>query len=217
MIYKGSVKQKDIYIGSTKIGKVYKGSTLVYQSKLPAGQVIFESATPGTYTITISKTQNYYIELVGGGAGAYAYLTNSNKAGTSASMITGTIQITAGTYELVVGSGARGGTGSSDYAYNCPNGGDTTFLSQKATGGLGHSATNYKNYGNWNYYSIPVVTLSGLVGTNGIATPGTSRTGGVSVYDGNQYGYGAGGVVLNNGHTWYHTDGISGYCKIVAV
>lgn len=31
-IYKGSVKQKDIYIGSTKIGKVYKGSQLVYQS-----------------------------------------------------------------------------------------------------------------------------------------------------------------------------------------
>jgi hypothetical protein len=70
MLYKGSTKIGSFQLGSTKIGKLYKGSTLVYQSKLPAGQVIFESSTAGTYTVTIPKTQNYYIDLVGGGGGS---------------------------------------------------------------------------------------------------------------------------------------------------
>lgn len=60
-IYKGSVKQKDIYIGSTKIGKVYKGSKLVFQSGPSAkmygltgsmGNQTFDAYLVGSYSMS---------------------------------------------------------------------------------------------------------------------------------------------------------------------
>lgn len=43
-IYKGSQKQKDIYIGNDKISKIYKGSTLVYSPQ----QIILNKGDNGT-------------------------------------------------------------------------------------------------------------------------------------------------------------------------
>ena len=187
-IYKGSVKQKDIYIGSTKIGKVYKGSQLVYQSKLPAGQVIFESATPGTYTITIPNTQTYHIDLVGGGGGGWSFWGGSYNGG-SAAYIYGDTLLTKGTYTLVIGSGGYGTTNGRDAG----NGTSSSFIGNIAGYGEGASG-NDKGYG-----GTATVVSSGLVGQNGARN---STAGWIN-------GYGAGGSAGNSG--------VNGYCKIVAV
>lgn len=176
-IYKGSVKQKDIYIGSTKIGKVYKGSTLVYQSKLPAGQVIFESSTAGTYTIVIPKTQAYHIDLVGGGGGGHhKSAPQKNKGGGSGGYVYGTIMIPKGNYTLVIGNG-----GGDDQ-----NGYDSSFFEQIAGGGkassggyAGGTCSTSLSYVNGNY--------------------GGSGVRGESVYN----GYGRGGYDYEAGTAGY--------------
>ena len=174
MIYKGSVKQKDIYIGSTKIGKVYKGSQLVYQSKLPAGQVIFESATPGTYTVNIPNTQTYHIDLVGGGGGSVEvpFLGWSN--GGSASYIYGDIVLEQGTYALQVGAGGAPNSGATNESHS-------TFLGNTAGGGSG------------NYGGTATVVTSGLTGLNG---SNTTATGWIN-------NYGAGGSNGSKGVNGY--------------
>lgn len=178
MIYKGNVKQKDIYIGSTKIGKVYKGSTLLYQSKLPAGQVIFESANSGTYTVNIPNTQNYYIELVGGGGGGHhsSGVVSYNYGGGSGGCVYGTILIPKGNYTLVIGSG-----GTENVA-----GGDSSFYNQIAGGGK--SRDNSYAGGNCS---------TSLSYTNG--NSGGENVRGESVYN----GYGRGGYSHESGTSGY--------------
>lgn len=184
-IYKGSVKQKDIYVGSTKIGKVYKGSILVYQSKLPAGQVIFESATPGTYTVNIPNTQTYHIDLVGGGGGGWTLFGASYNGG-SAAYIYGDTLLTKGTYTLVIGSG--GVTTSGSYSNN---GTSSSFIENIA--GYGERASGNDGA----YGGTATVVSSGLVGQNGL---NSSTVGWIN-------GYGAGGSGGRSGR--------DGYCKIV--
>lgn len=210
MIYKGSEKQKDIYKGSTKIGKVYKGSTLVYQSKIPAGQVIFSSNNPGTYTITITSKQNYYIELVGGGAGAFAYLSSNNRGGGSGACIYGTILLDKGIYTLVIGSGTAGVIGPN--SYDVSDAGSTTFLNNIAGGGLGHSQIHPSE----TYLGgIATVTSSGLSGINGNNTITGTTNGGYSVYDNTATGYGAGGFIYDAGGIWAPTNGQNGFARII--
>lgn len=186
MLYKGSIKTGDLYHGSTKIGKLYKGSTLVYESKLPAGQVIFESPTPGTYTITIPKTQKYHIDLVGGGGGGTSMLGRVYTGG-SAAYIKGETRLEKGDHVLIIGTGGIG-HGSSDGT----NGSDSSFNGNIA--GRGYGASTGRSGGG----GTATVVSSGLTGENGIAG---STVGWIN-------GYGAGGRGGNG-------DGRSGYCKIV--
>lgn len=179
MIYKGSVKQKDIYIGSAKISKVYKGSQLVYQSKSPAGQVIFESATPGTYTVNIPNTQTYHIDLVGGGGGGWL-LGGTAYNGGSAAYIYGDTLLTKGTYTLVIGSGGYGTTDGREAG----NGTSSSFIG------------NIAGYGEGGWHSnggTATVVSSGLVGQNGLYR---STAGWIN-------GYGAGGSGGNSGRGGY--------------
>lgn len=175
-IYKGNIKQEDVYIGSVKIDKVYKGSTLVYQSKLPAGQVIFESATPGTYTINIPTTQTYYIDLVGGGGGGFSVSIGKFNGG-SAAYIYGNTVLEKGTYTLVIGNG--GGREQ--------NGTSSTFVNNIA--GYGGGSTNQST----GYGGTATVVSSGLTGQNGAFQ---STTGWIN-------GYGAGGSPGNSGKGGY--------------
>lgn len=153
MIYKGNVKQKDIYIGSTKIGKVYKGSTLVYQSRLPSGIILFESGTPGTYTINVSADCTIRLDMCGaGGAGEDA--TFWTYTGGSGGYIYGNTELTKGTYTVVVGAA---------------NGGASSFIENIAYGGSSAS-TNSDGAG-----GITTVISSGLVGSNGVTGSTASR------------------------------------------
>lgn len=173
MIYKGSEKQKDIYIGSTKIGKVYKGSTLVYQSKLPGGIVLFESGTPGTYTINVEANCTIHIDMCGaGGAGKDNVLTTS-KTGGSGGYIYGNTELTKGTYTIVVGAA---------------NGGASSFIGNIAYGG---SSANKDSDGAG---GITTVISSGLVGSNGVTGSTASRI--------LSYG-GGGGWKSDNGQNGY--------------
>lgn len=177
-IYKGSVKQKDIYIGSTKIGKVYKGSELVYQSKLPAGAVLFESATPGNYTLEVKTTQSFHIDLVGGGGGSVERPFFGWGNGGSASYIYGDVVINAGTYALHIGKGMD----PIPYGGSAPtNDTNTTFLGNTAGGGSGA------------YGGTATVVTSGLTGLNG---SNTTATGWIN-------NYGAGGSNGSSGVNGY--------------
>ena len=173
MLYKGSTKIGSFQLGSTKIGKLYKGSTLVYESKLPAGQVIFESSTAGTYTVTIPKTQKYYIDLVGGGGGGHVIMSDHYTGG-SAAYIKGETRLEKGDYVLIIGSGGRGGAGG-----HGSDGSDSSFNENIA--GRGYRGKPGSG-------GTATVVSSGLTGQNGIAS---STVGWIN-------GYGAGG----NGTGW---------------
>ena len=196
MIYKGSQKEGKVYIGGTKISKIYKGNTLLYSSGLPSGTVIFESSTPGTYTINITSSQTYYIELVGGGAGGNWMGDSGIFGGGAGGYISGTIYLSAGNYTLVIGN-----KGTNGYPFNPGTaGGDTTFYNQIAGGGK--SRTTYAG----GTCTITENTLTGVNGNNG-----GQRIRANSVYDNTISGYGAGGY----GSTDSSNPAIAGYAKIV--
>ena len=188
-IYKGNQKQNKVYKGGTKIGKIYKGSTLIYSSSLPSGIIIFESATPGTYTVNITSSQNYYIELVGSGASGQTKAGFSKKryGGGSGAYVYGTQYLAKGTYTVVIGAGKDVNTNT--------NGENTTFNNNIAGGGK-NSDSSYAG----GTYST---TLNGRNGNTG----GQNVTAN-SVYNNSSSGYGAGGYSNSSGS-------ISGYAKIV--
>lgn len=149
MIYKGSVKQKDIYIGSTKISKVYKGSTLVYQSKLPAGIILFESGIPGTYSINVEANCTIRLDMCGAGGRGSRFFDKKYNGG-SAGYIYGETKLEKGTYTIIVGA-ANGGLSSfnENIAYGGGNadrmvpgaGGTTSVVSLGLTGSNGSNGS----------------------------------------------------------------------------
>lgn len=213
MIYIGNTKQKNIYIGNTKIKKVFVGSTLVYTTNTPTGQVIFESATPGSYMVTIPTSQNYNILLIGGGAGGFVNTGSAHIGGGSGALIRGTTYINAGTYELIIGAGSNGTQYIESGTMNVADGGYTGFINQIAYGGQGHNKnhSSLDTQAGGSYF----VNLSGLTGING--NNSNSWSGGLSLYDNTQTGYGAGGYTYDRGDMYYYTNGINGYAKIIAM
>lgn len=156
-------KAKDIYFNGSKIVEAWYNGVKVYSSKLPSGTVIFESATPGTYTVTIPKTQTYHVDLVG--AGGRNGSINTYNYGGSGAYIYGNTLIEKGDYTLKIGAA---------------NGGVSTFLGNTAGGG-GNGADGF-NQGTGSGGKATVVS-QGLTGQNGIKG---SKTGWIN-------GYGAGG------------------------
>lgn len=156
MIYKGSVKQKDIYIGSTKIGKVYKGSTLEYQSKLPAGIILFESGTPGTYTINVEANCTIRLDMCGAGGNS---TLNHPYNGGQGGYIYGETELEKGTYTIIVGA---------------PNGGASSFNGNIAYGG-GNAGRHSGGVGGG-----CTVVSDGLIGSDG----GTSSASRILSYGG---------------------------------
>lgn len=190
----GSTKIKEFYIGSTKLKELYCGSTKIWSGKIPAGTVIFESSTTGTYTVELSKSQNYEVLMVGGGSGAAQRFIQpyGSVGGGSGAFISGTTFIEKGTYTVVVGAGGYGGDMSGA-------GEATTFIGQSAGGGTA-GIVGERWPGQGGSYTV---TLEGLTGINGNSGSDNGH-GGASRYE----GHGAGG--------WYRDPGEPGYIKITA-
>lgn len=113
-VYKGSQKNKDVYLGKTKIGKIYKGSQLLYTSlAYPLDTIVFEKTTAGTYNIALEKGK-YEVYCIAGGGGGWGYKSPSARAsgGGSGSGFIGQISISKGSYEIIVGSGGSSGSNS---------------------------------------------------------------------------------------------------------
>ena len=178
--------------------QIYYGNKLVFQMN----NAMFESNTPGTYTITIPLAGYYSIQLVGGGGGgsfAHYNLWEGGNIGGSGAMCDGVIKLDVGVYTIVVGSGGTGAfqtdTGRKAQA---SNGGDTTFYGISAGGGSG--SWTHAGYGSWsgrNGDGGTYVVSGSVSGQNGISG---STTGWI-----NNYGAGGGSRGGN---------GTGGYAKI---
>lgn len=198
----GSNNIVDIRRGNQKIAKVYKGSDLVW-GYVP-GQVLFESSTPGTYTIRIKCRCKLYVQAVGAGGGrqSTAYPIQGvwhywSGSGGSGAYVYGNKEVYAGTYTITVGAGTAGGAtadgGNSVVFGEVAGGGKTgTSWAGGASGGAGGTASTTLNFINGN---------SGGRWTDG------HGAGGASVYGG--YGTGASS---NDGAA-----SVGGYVKITAI
>lgn len=230
-IYKGSTKIKELYIGNTKIKEVYHGSTLVFRSsQYSPEQIVFESSTPGTYTLNLLESGKYEVTVVAGGAGSkYYHITVFGSSfaptsitkivacgGASGSCFKGDIYLSSGNQTIVVGAAGKGNKSSSSSnmiggvssigsIVSCP--------SQKSTGSNGVYGA-YQNNGSPTVTSTVYKTYINAHGNDGesIKIGDGTRAGGKSTYDGTTTGYGA-GASANNAYA----NGKAGYVKIVYI
>ena len=211
----------DIRYGNQKIAKVYKGSDLVW-GYVP-GEVLFESDEAGTYPLYVKCRCKLYIQLVGaGGGGAVTWYYDraynfARAGGGSGAYVNGIIELSAGTYNVVVGAGAGGGGNVHAGLSQGGTGGSSSFGGQVAGGG-GGGATWFNGTVSGTQASngaagVAQTTVDFVNGNQGGAfqnswgvDPGTY--GGASVYG----GYGAG-----SGSDAPSIYGGSGYVKIVAI
>ena len=186
--------------------------TLEESTVIPANTVIFESSGAGTYNVNITKNGIYQIWMVGGGAGGaqhYKYwhfvtgqteIVYQGAGGGSGAYITGTIELTKGTYSVTVGAGGSGMYSSGTSTGGA--GGNTTAFGQTAGGGSSHG---WSTAGPGGTYTKNKGTLTGTngkegdYGFNGVA-------GGASLYG----GYGKGGDTQKKSAS----NGGNGYIKI---
>lgn len=134
------------------------------QEGYPSGTVLFESGTPGTYTINVEANCTIRLDMCGaGGAGAEYYVRKYH--GGSAGYIYGETELEKGTYTIIVGAA---------------NGGLSSFNENIAYGG--GNAT--KNGGPGAGGTTSVVSL-GLTGSNGSFDSSVSR---ILSYGGGGYG-----------------------------
>lgn len=188
----------------------------------------------GTYPFTVPEDADYDIELCGGGGGG-SYVDGGRDqygdtarawhhvwAGGSGAYWKGTIHLTAGNYNLVVGGGGlynnyfnSGGTGGSTYIED--SAGEKLVIAGGAIGGLPEGGSWYltrtKGVVTVNAVSQIVTTdisKDGIDGINrGVAhdvLPSDYYTGTPSVVDDKVTGYGAGGA--------YGQNGIGGFIKV---
>lgn len=203
----GSNNIVDIRKGNQKIAKVYHGSDLVW-GYVP-GKVLFEKSVAGTYTLYVKCRCKLYIQAVGGGGGGSHHLAATtadnwwyqNSGGGSGGYIHGTVEVTAGTYTIVVG-----GMGTQVANGQASGGGNTTVFGQTAGGGGGGSSgAGTGGAGGRNSTTLASVNGNGgEYSATGYSDP--DRAGGASVYG----GYGAGRTSHNYG-------GSDGYVKITAI
>lgn len=203
-IYKGSQQIKELYFGGTKIGKVYRGSTLVYQScPYKAGEVLFESATPGTYTLNLLANGIYKVWIVGGGSGAYVreVIKVTKSGGASGAAFVGTVNLAKSSYNLTVGGGGAGGSSPG-------SGGNSSIGNIIVAGGGGGGY----NGGVAGILTINTSVISSEIQSNGktggYGSGTNARAGGGSLYG----GYGAGGS--SPGGTKTANPGTGGYIKV---
>lgn len=101
----------DVRYGSKVINRIYKGSTLIWQKTAK----IFESSTPGTYTVDLTgRAGRYRVICVGGGGGSSTWAGGAG-AYIDITFIASGIANQGGTFTIVVGSG---GAGAGAYSRN---------------------------------------------------------------------------------------------------
>lgn len=197
----GNKNVYDIRAGNRIIDFVYKGSVLVWQKY----KVLFESSTPGTYSLNL-PTAMYKITVVGGGGGS------SNRTGGAGAFIQFTMK-TSGNVTITVGAG---GAGAAEYArnHNGEKGGESSVrwgqyfaVCQGGQGGIGsRNGDEDGSKSTYTYapsYNLPTATI------NGASTYYRPRQD--SWYNG--YGRGADAV----GKYGVGLAGASGYVKIETV
>lgn len=160
-----------------------------------------ETATPGTYTLTVPKTQNYYFIAVGAGGGSAwggsGHYTNYNTAGGSGACAAGTIKLTKGTIiTYVVGSVGANNAGSTVGNYPAKAGGASTITVPNnaivtANGGGGaiahiHTSPTRTPGAGGTYAFGTNVTVDASITKNGNA--GVNDSPGASVYGGHGKG-----------------------------
>ena len=202
-LYLGDTKIKELYLGNTKIKEAYLGSTLVYKSThYDPDEVVFESSTPGQYTLDLLDNGKYEVICIAGGGGGYSafpyFDDNYYFGGGSGSGFDCVLQLTAGSYTVVVGAGGvkQGGASAGDsqfgtsYAYKGGNG--TAKYAGMGAAGASPAIT----------YTI-VSTIFNKAGNAGTRDRNSAAAGGASVYDNTTTGYGAGGRSNINGYAGY--------------
>ena len=162
------------------------------QRKLPAGTIIFESATPGSYTVVIPTTQNYTVIINGAGGGntsaAYGAYPGPTYYGGAGGSVRGTCKIYKGTYTVNVGgAGYSNSIAHTAGTVSGGTGGTSDFYNNSAYGGGGSAASITIAFigGNW----VPTFGGgNGGAGGTSVITPGlTGYTGGGSGSAGNGY------------------------------
>lgn len=173
----------------------------------PTTEVLFESNVAGTYTLTLEKSGRYEVICIGGGGGGCDADTVDVGGGSGAGFDC-IFELESGSYPITVGAGGTKSVG----ANRAGSGGSSKFGTSYAwsgTGGYGRTTTQWELGQGGEAPTITytiVTTVFNTAGNNG--THGSrSATGGASVYDGTETGYGAGGSNT--------TDGYSGYVKVV--
>lgn len=206
---------------------------LLLSSKIPYGTIIYDSSgATGSVTIDIPKTQDYFVRLVGGGAGGVAiwiyydngqYQKNTGQGG-AGGMVYGTITIPKGIYTATIGAGGAGNytkAHSTNSYYYSTAGSATTFLDISAlggqrcgvrsyssaiyTGGNGHSGTS------GSYSNLTIVTGASGTGVQGYNKT-SSRSNTSATYS--SYGYGGGATTTATGGS--ANKGGNGYLYIEA-
>ena len=193
-------KSSTVTIGKTQ-------TTNVTLSEIPyvVDQVLYESSTGGaSTTLNIEAAGKYQVICIAGGGGG-AKSSRTYAGGGSGSGFNCVLQLSAGSYQISVGSGGAGKSSSSGGEGD--TGGDSQFGNSYSRGGQGGYTSAYNASGGSGgaaptiTYTISSTTLNtaGNEGSRGTS----SASGGAAVYS----SYGKGG---NSGSA-----GNAGYVKVV--
>lgn len=213
----GNSSIKNIYWGSTPVKEVWYGSNKIWSNcPYTPDQVLFESSTPGTYSLNILTDGVYEVYCIAGGSGGATMRMVKwfTASGASGSGYIGNLKITRNTYQIVVGDGSSGKYKSTERVSNAGNSSVSNVVT--SYGGKGGQASNSLSENSraigGDIPSIYVQEISFTLkqsGNNGtITNQSGSYSGGASLYN----DYGKGGDVYTN---HYANDGANGYVKII--
>lgn len=188
---------------------------------------IFESSTPGTYTVEITEAGKYEITVVGAGGGGatgsdsnkYAYKSRASSGGSGAAVV-GVWDLEVGSYTVTIGAGGAG-SGNGMWTLNTgKTGGSSSFGSYiTCNGGTGGKAVWTDQGGTAAGTGGAVSNVTGYTsliqstnGNNGVVLGGHSgwTNGGNSVYG----GYGRAGQAYCDGGGGGTSAGGSGYVRV---
>lgn len=200
--------------------ELWSKELLIKSSPYKKGEVLFESATAGTYSVDLAVSGKYEVYVIGGGSGGATRVSSSRvylTGGGSGSGFIGVVKLTKGSHSITVGAGGDSmytqATGTTTKA-----GGDScisdliTAYGGKATSigsdGIGGDVPNIT-------VSVISTTLN-VAGNNGSSDSSSDDSteyitiaGGESVYN----GYGAGGTTGSGSPR----KGTAGYIKIIYI
>ena len=160
------------------IAAVYNGSNLIYQyNSYTPETIILNTATAGTYTVTLKRGQ-YYIALTGAGGranGGYYYACFQNSGGSGGTVAGNFYVDTDTTVTVVVGAGQSGkgnastlSVGSTQMIY--ADGGNYCHANGSCSGNTGGSANSINLSG-----KLSNINLKAIVGNNGVYNTGKAQ------------------------------------------
>lgn len=233
------------YFTATGTVTVYDNQTInvaLEEAPYLPEQTVFESATPGSYTLNLLAAGTYRIICVGGGGGAATASTSrfdlddmqtaiAIAGGGSGGYSQSTLSLSAGTHSIQVGAGGAGASGyngtNQGIQFTGGTGGGSTFDSTVLAypGGGGYAYAKSADH----THDRTVTAGGGGAGTTANGNAGGTASRGVNSMDTHTYtasggtsvygGYGAGGGGSAKGQNEHPTanNGGNGYVKVVFV